>query len=169
MPSGYVGPYPPLKSKVLRGPGLALRVRVWLNAKKLDSALARGADPTESRKLALRAEQLADPYTRRRYADAIDDVLALAEGGAYPQFVPTRVPFRRAYINANRQLLKELSRRLRGQGPHPVRGVAMAAVLIEDGGGPLYLNQRAETLERNLQATLYALDPPTEYRARVAA
>jgi hypothetical protein len=169
MPSGYVGPPPPLKSKILRRPGLALRMRVWQHASELDALLAGGADPTESRELALRAEQLADPSTRRRFADAIDNVLTLADGSAYRHFVPGSVPFRPAYINANRSLLRELSGRLRGPGPHPLRGVAMAAQLVEESGRPLYRHQSATALERTLRATLSALETEDQSSPSLAA
>lgn len=169
MPSGYVGPPPPLKSKIFHRPSLALRMRVWLHSSELDSELAGGADPMESRELALRAEQLADPHTRRRLADAIDNVLALADGSAYRHIVPGSISFRPAYINANRSLLRELSGRLRGPGPHPLRGVAMAAQLVEESGRPLYRHQSATALERTLRATLFALEAEDQPSPSLAA
>ena len=64
MPAAYVGPAPPLKhtsrARPAKGrPSVALRLRVRWNAAQLDAALADGADPGDSKSLALRAQQLA--------------------------------------------------------------------------------------------------------------
>ena len=41
--------------------GLGVRVRAFIKLAELDQALAEGADPRDSRELALRAQQLAKP------------------------------------------------------------------------------------------------------------
>jgi hypothetical protein len=67
-------------------------------------------------------------------------------------------PLKPWQIDANRSLLLELAARLRGNGPHALQGVAMTALMLEDGTGPLLFSNRSATLERAVRACLSALD-----------
>jgi len=161
MPSGYVMPYAmPSRSRPHRPyrPSLRLKARVWFKTVDLDAALAGGDDPTRTPELALRAEQLADPTRRERLAQAILRVIAIADRHKSEALIMPLAPFRPWQIDANRTLLLELAARVRDSGPHALRGVAMTALMLEDGTGPLLFGNRPATLERAVRACLSALD-----------
>jgi hypothetical protein len=161
MPSGYVMPYSmPSRSRPHRPrrPSLRLRARVWFKSMELDAALAGGDDPTRTPELAMRAEQLVDPTGRERLAQAILRVITIADRHKSEVLIMPLAPFRPWQIDANRSLLLELAARLRGSGPHALRGVAMTALMLEDGTGPLLFGNRPATLERAIRACLSALD-----------
>jgi hypothetical protein len=139
-------------------PSLALRARVWLKNVELDATLAGGADPTGTEELALRAHQLAEPKKRGQLAAAIVRLIAMADRRNRATVIPSLAPFRPWQVEANRSLLLDLARRLRDQGPHPLQGVAMASLLLENGAGPLFFDDRRTTLERAVRACLSALD-----------
>jgi hypothetical protein len=139
-------------------PSLWLRLRVWWRRGKLDTALAQGADPTQTRELTLRAQQLVEPKKREALAEAIERLLAIAER---PR-APVQVTFRPTQVRANRRLLVELAARLRDHGPHPLHGLAMSALLLEDGRGPLYPGSGPRMLERALRDVLSALELGSE-------
>jgi hypothetical protein len=139
-------------------PSLALRARVWLRNVDLDAALAGGTDPTGSQELALRAYQLAEPRKRGQFAAAIVRLIAMAERRSRAAVITPLAPFRPWQVEANRSLLLELAERLRDQGPHPLQGVAMTSLLLENGTGPLFTDDRRATLGRAVRACLSALD-----------
>ena len=139
-------------------PGLALRLRVRWNALALDSALAGGADPGASDELTLRAQQLAQPKTAEEMARSIGHLLELVDRSSAAQLAVTRMPFGIDQVQAVRPRLVKLAERLRAKGSHPVRGLAMANLLLEDGGGPLYVHDTLDGLERAVGATLSAID-----------
>jgi hypothetical protein len=85
-------------------------------APRLDRQLAEGARPEQSPALAARALQMTSMAFRRDLAASL-----------------RRIPAAPAA-----QELRELARRLTAPGPVPVRGVAIVAELLADGGGPLY-------------------------------
>jgi hypothetical protein len=156
----YIEPPGPLAGDELqaeRRPGLALRLRVRWNALALDSALADGADPGSTDQLALRAKQLARQKQRAQVAQGIGHVVALVDRGSAVGLATTRVPFRRDRVEASRQELLELTGRLSSKDPYPVKGLAMANLLLEDGDSPLYVHDRPDRLERTVKATLAAL------------
>jgi hypothetical protein len=134
-------------------------LRVGLKALDLDQALAGGADPTGSSELTLRAEQLIEPDKRAQLAESIDNVLYVAAADPVTALGSTRLPLRRDRIEANRDRLVELAGKLRGRGPHALRGLAMAAVLVEDARGPVYSNGGLDGLGHAVMSTLSALDP----------
>jgi hypothetical protein len=55
--------------------------------------------------------------------------------------------------------IRELARLLRAPLPVSARGVAMAQVLLTDGGGPLYWSAAPESLHVALRAAIERLDP----------
>ena len=161
MPPGYVMPYSvPSHSRPHRPhrPSLVLRERVLFKAIELDAALAGGDDPTRTPELALRAEQLADPKRRERLARAILRLIAIADRRQRYAVITPLAPLKPSQIDASRSPLLELAARLRDNGPHALQGVAMSALLLEDGTGPLFFSNGPATLERVVRACLSALD-----------
>ena len=163
MPVAYAGKAPPVKhsakvepAKVRPSVGLRLRVR-W-NAAQLDAALAAGADPGASRSLALRGQQLAEPKHRARIARSIDRLLELVERGAMPQLSITRAPLQPGRVEHSRTQLMELADRLEAADSLPVRGLAMANLLVEDGTAALYAHEPSDPLRPAVEAILAALD-----------
>jgi hypothetical protein len=167
MPAPYLGLFAPMKAPgALRpdhkpGPSWWTRLRVRWKRLELDAALADGANPVRSEELALRAQQLADPTTRNRIATAIENVFRLATIGPGPGATPAMSisGFDRYRVAANQPELAALAGKLRAQGPHAVRGLAMASVLVEDAGSPLYARSGVDRLEPAVRAAVSALDP----------
>jgi hypothetical protein len=155
MPPGYVKPYAMPPRPAPDHPTLGLRLRVWWKKEELDTALANGADPTESPELTLRARQLVEPKRRETLAQEIYSLLAVAERPRDP----LQVAFRASQVRANRSLLLELAARLRDHGPHALRGLAMTSRLLRDSRGPLYPGNGPRTLERAVGDALSALEP----------
>jgi hypothetical protein len=163
MPAAYVGPAPPFKhtskARPAKGrPSVALRLRVRWNAAQLDAALADGADPGASKSLALRARQLADPRHRARIARSVDRVLELTEREGALQLPVTRLPFRPDRVEQSRSRLMELAGRLEAADSPPVKGLAMANLLVEDGTAALYAHGPSDPLRPAVEAILAALD-----------
>jgi hypothetical protein len=119
--------------------------------------LADGAEPGASKALALRAEQLVDPKHRTRVAGSIERLLALTERGGVPQLSFSRAPFQPDRVEESRPQLMELAERLEAAESPPIKGVAMATLLVEDGTGALYAHQRADPLRPAVQAVLAAV------------
>jgi hypothetical protein len=163
MPTAYAGTAQSVKRSAdarpakIR-PSVALRLRVRWNAAQLDAALADGADSAASKSLALRAQQLADPKHRARIARSIDDVLELSERGEAPQLYLTRAPCQPERVEHSRPQLAELADRLEAVGAPPVKGLAMANLLVEDGTAALYAHEPSEPLRPAVEAILAALD-----------
>jgi hypothetical protein len=126
----------------------------------LDSALAEGANPETTEGLALRAQQLRDPKERQRLATAIENLFRLATMGPGVNATTSlvRAPFNRYHVAANRPGLEQLALKLRGDGRHGVRGLAMASILIEDAGSPLYTPNVNDQLKQAIREASSALD-----------
>lgn len=155
MRPGIVMPYG-MPTTPPRGPALALRARVWLRQLELDAALAGGADPMRSEELALRASQLRESKRRATQARAIERLIALTarSGRAATPFAP----FKRRQVQANRSLLVDLAERIGDRRPAAVRGLAMTALLLQDGRGPLITSNDPRALRRAICAARSALD-----------
>jgi hypothetical protein len=126
-------------------PGLSARVRARLRAWRLDQELARGVDPRFDAALTLRAARLLRQESRARIADALEEALQDIDQRMRPA---TKVPLREPGIVAAQAELKGLVAALRADDRCQVRGVALARLLIIDGGSPLY----APGSERELAA-----------------
>lgn len=135
-----------------------LSTRVLFTRLNLDRELAEGADPAASPALMLRSEQLRSRKARERIARAIDRVLEMPIGERQPYLGPPRLPVLNRRVGPNVERFEELAAKLRGAGPHPVRGLAMASALIEDPKGPLYANDPAERLGEAVDAILLELE-----------
>lgn len=131
-----------------------LRARVFFTHLKLDRALAGGADPSASAELRLRSEQLGSQKARERIGAGIERVLLMPQGERQPYLGPPRLPVDNRRVEPNVDRLEELAETLRSAHPHPVKGLAMASVLLEDREGPLYANDSAESLRTALDAIL---------------
>jgi hypothetical protein len=163
MPAAYAEPAPPVKHSAKARPAkirpsVALRLRVRWNTAQLDAALADGADPAASKSLALRAQQLTDPRHRARIARSIDRVLELTERGAAPLLSLSRAPFQPERVKHSRPQLTELADLLEAVDSPPVKGLAMANLLVEDGMGAFYVHEPSDPLRPAVQAILAALD-----------
>jgi len=158
MPVAYTSPIPRLShsARDKTGPSLALRAQVRWNAARLDAALADGAAPDASKALALRARQLADPRHRARIAKSVRFLLELDEGDAAGYIPLTRAPFRPDRVAKSRPELVELADRLEAADTPPIKGLAMANLLVEDGTGALYA-QDSDPVEPAVDAALAAL------------
>jgi hypothetical protein len=161
MPSGissYYSPYWMPSTPAPHHPGLALRARVWAKHAELDAALAGGADPAQCEELALRAGQLAAPKKREELAQAITYVIDIAEQHSHTATATLHSPYRPKQVLANRSLLLESAGRMRGQRPVAIPGLALTALMLEDGRGPLTTSSDPVALERAVRAALSALD-----------
>jgi hypothetical protein len=165
MDLAYVSPLFPSSPGQSETRGLARRARVRRLRRQLDLSLAGGADPSGAPDLKLRAGQLLDPQTREEIAKGIERLVELAdrESGKKVRVrddgKSIRVPICREKIWAARPLLVELSERVRRAGADSLRGIAMASVLLADGGGPLYDRDRSLRLQRAVQAALRRISP----------
>jgi hypothetical protein len=130
---------------------LLARCRGW----RLDRALADGVDPDGAVPLSLRARDLLSPHRRRRLASGLRKALAQARSPRRP--FTAAVPVARRPLLGSADLAEELAARLEDGCPVEVRGVAQVAVLLGDGGSPLYVPRGAGQLRARLEAALEAL------------
>jgi hypothetical protein len=165
------------------------RLMARVRASHLDSDLAGGASPDATVALALRAQTLIDPRTRREVAKGAQRLLATAmlapatgpsqQPAAHELHMPAarrlRMPeARRLRMPSTRPLgvpvcgdrvresaeeLSDLIRRLLADAPVAARGVAMASALLSDGSGPLYHRANTHDARARVREALDALDP----------
>jgi hypothetical protein len=119
----------------------------------LDRRLADGDCPESHPLLAVRAQTLVAPDTRRALAQSWEHLLAVAHRpGAL------RVPLCRDRLTAAepdvRDMLVALSARL-----VPARGVALVSTLLRDGAGPLYNRHCPVLLRTAVRHAINGLDP----------
>lgn len=136
--------------------GMWLHCATRWRARELDRRLAAGADPMQSDQLSLRVGQLGSARSRHRIACALRGAVTLAEPEAYPVMAAPRI--RHAAVRASGGLLLEIAERLLSCEPLGVRGVAMAAQLIEDRRGPLYRDDASRPLTVMAFEALHQLD-----------
>jgi hypothetical protein len=152
---------------------LVLR-RVWpwhrllacSRAGRLDRELAAGTSPEASAILAARAARLTSTEFRRDLAASLRRMLAAAgqparavpaQRSGLSAARPPRVPLRTSRISQAGPRLAELASRLLEPGPVPVRGVAMVALLLADGTGPLYREASRADLDAIAERAAHAL------------
>src|SRR5690348_6201752 len=175
MSAGYVMPYQMPPHAAPARPSLRVRARVWLNRRALDAALARGADPTRSEELRLRAKQLREPKQRARIADSAGQLLTIAQRRDQSGVNKPQGQFGPGEVIANRELLYALAKRVRDPRFDSPRGLAMASILLRDARAPLSSERRPQTLADALRGTLSELDasrfgaPASIERRRAAA
>ena len=119
-----------------------LRLKVFVTRVKLDRAIADGgpseASAAATRALALRAEQLTAPRTRRRIASELRAVVEYADrsGSASPRL--SAVMIEPTPVQAGREAILGLAERLQSSAPVSARGVLLARALLTNGRSPLF-------------------------------
>jgi hypothetical protein len=141
---------------------LRLRLRVRWRRQALTEALAAGADPRDSAELAILASRLTRTRTRHHLAEGLDRLLRAS--GSPPRPSSPVVPVNRRRIAAVWDQLAALAERLRDPNPAPAQTVALAAALLQDGGGPLYGSGRAATGADTLLMRRLAAQPTRSRR-----
>ena len=131
--------------------------RVRLGRFSLDRALARGEDPSLSRRLTQRARELCRRRTRGALAAHIERVVEDADKP--PRMSSAAVPLNRRAIRALRALLLTLAWELRTEHPVRAHGVAIVRQLLRDGCSPLYGAGRLGELEEELRRARAGLMP----------
>jgi hypothetical protein len=133
------------------------RVAAFVRADAVDEALAAGVSPDAGPALSLRARILLRQPLRRRLARQLRDVIKRAERprGLWD---PT-VPLAQGAINANRDEIAALARRLESTEPVDARGIAQLRLLLCKGASPLYSPATSDQLDEALERIGEALDP----------
>ena len=131
----------------LLAPSAVVRIAARLRQGMLDRTITDGADPSASPLIAARTMQLAGNSTRARIAGALE---RLAESANKPRGRARILPSRAAAI-ANEQELLGLAAMLRDDRPLNARGVAMLNMIVTDGAGPAYTDQRGDALALELK------------------
>jgi hypothetical protein len=144
---------------VLGEAGIRDRIRARLHARALDAALAAGASPESTTRLALRAERITSPAARDQLARSLERILIAAArpGGLRP--TPLTLCRRQVVANAADDL-EALIARLRSPGPLAARGAAQVIALLSDGAGPLHLGTTEPDLRAATRQALAHLDGP---------
>ena len=137
----------------LFGPSASARITARLRTGVLDRALAAGADPAASPQIAARTAQLGSTLMRTRIADGLE---RLALSADKPRSRLRILPSRAAMLG-NRSEMLELAEILRQDRPLYARGVAMLRVILTDGTGPAYTDQRGDALASQLQVARASL------------
>jgi hypothetical protein len=133
-----------------------VRARVRLRRGRLDVALGAGADPWSSADLLVRAAQLGSTGQRRKIADALDALIALAEFGEHPSAYHR--PVRCRPVLAHREVVHSLAERLRDPAPVDVTVVACVAWLVWNGNSPAFVGGvPADELTRTASACARAI------------
>ena len=115
------------------------RLRAAVRHRRLDIALATGADPWSDGALLARAARLASWPERRRVAAGVVQLVAQATHRS-PTLSLRNV--RRDVVLAQRESLLALAERLCQPAPVELTVVAQLAVLVSDPGSPAYVGGR---------------------------
>jgi hypothetical protein len=135
---------------------MADRIAARVLGMPLDRKLAAGCSPESAWLLAVRARDIVRPARRERLAGCWERVLRVAGSGKEPIVA---IPLCRDRVRAAEPAIRELAQLLRAPLPVSARGVAMASVLLTDGGGPLYAGNARVPLDGELRAAITWLDP----------
>lgn len=119
-----------------RRPRPADRVRARLRSHRLTRDLAAGGSPDATMLHALRAQALVAPRTRVDLARSLARTL---HGAQAQRLVPEpTLPVRSTPVRRASRELQDLVDRLLSPGPVSARGMALVALLVNDGAGPLH-------------------------------
>jgi hypothetical protein len=118
-----------------RNPTWSLRVRVRYRRTSIDHQLARGASPSTSPALALRAHQLAGARERRAIAVGLETILAAAAEAQRDS--ASRLVLDHVAVSEARPEIIALIERLRNDRTPRVRGIALSRLLALDRRSPL--------------------------------
>lgn len=146
---------------------IGLQARVLLHRSRLDGELLKGIDPARSPELQLRARQLTAGRHRRALADSLQEVMRSSERSTSPR-ISAAVPVVRAEVRAARAALLDLECSLRREGEVRPAGVVLAARLLTDGSGPLYVRSEHDALWHAAREACAALDGRVRNVARAA-
>ena len=113
-----------------------------------------GASPDGSPGCSLRAAALIGPSIRRRLARQVRGIVTACER---PVVFGPAVPLPRERIAVERERLEALADALDGPDPVEPRGVASVALLLRDGGSPLYRPGNEHDLGQSVQHALDSL------------
>ena len=111
-----------------------------LRRRRLDAALAAGADPWSAADLMYRASRLSSMRERQAIAAALVELVTFAE---HNQAVSTYVRIRCGVVREQRDILLELAAQLREPAPVSVAVVATLAWLALDDSSPVYVGGTA--------------------------
>jgi hypothetical protein len=128
---------------------------VHLRWRRLDRALADGADPSSTAALARRARHLTRRGTRRRLAKDLRGVIAAATRG--PTMPSSRIPPSRPEAPAARGQLEAIASEAASERPVYAQGLARLELLLTDGAGPLYSPDYPAALSDELDRIMEAL------------
>ncbi len=127
-----------------RSDSFGARAWVWVHQFELDRQLAGGADLESSPALQARAHQLLSTHFRRDLVAQLDGVLAKVDHA--PHWHSVSLPVCVAQVRAARDALEALRQALQDTAVPSVRGVALAASLINDPDGPLHQRRHEITI-----------------------
>ncbi len=123
----------------------AARFRAHLRRRRLDAALAAGADPWSAADLMLRAARLSSWPRRQEIAAELEALVLLAEHGrtvmpaSQPRPLAPCLRIRCGVVREQRDMLLELAAQLRAPAPMSVAVVATLAWLARDESSPVYV------------------------------
>jgi hypothetical protein len=130
----------------------------------VDAKLATGQSPDAGVLRAVRARALVGAAHRRRLVRDWENLLERAHGRSV--LGGARVPIRRDRIVAAERDIHEMLRLLGASVPVPVRGVAMASLLLTDGTGPIYNRRHPVDVGDAVREATRHLDPSTGLMTR---
>jgi hypothetical protein len=139
-----------------------VKVRAALRRRRLDAALAAGADPWSAAELMLRASRLTSLTARQEIATALQELVTLAK---QHRAVSPYVRIRYRVVIEHRDILLELAAQLREPAPVSVTVVATLAWLALDESSPVYVG---ELLRLAWPRPQLAATPPSDAIANVS-
>ncbi|MGZ8697677.1 MAG: hypothetical protein ACXWZ1_10040 [Gaiellaceae bacterium] len=165
---GLVGLAPPLTAWLVGAAiaGLGALRSVWAMRERAalrrlaDEQLVLGALPNSTPLLAWRASELVSRRNRRVLARSLHAIVGESEG----RLAPGASPLNRRGVRPHLDLVRALAERA-GKLEEPVspRGMVLVEQLLCDGYGPLYAQQKANSLRVALERSLNALEPRSEH------
>jgi len=144
------------------GASVKLRLRVYLTRGTLDRQIAAGRPYLSTPALALRAEQLAEPRTRRQVAGTLRKIVEYADRRSAGPVSSAVVVEPVAVRNARHPILG-LAERLEGPAQLNPAGIARAQVLITDGSSPLFDRNSPRTATQAIYEVQDALEDDLPY------
>ena len=135
-------------------PTLTSWAKERLQGRRLEGALAAGADPHSDRALSLHALRLSMPRSRARIADGLEG--AWRDAGR-PHGLSAKAPLARSAILATGPELQSVIAELRTDDECHARAIALTRLLLIDGDSPLYEPGSTEDLSRYLTRAYRAL------------
>ena len=111
------------------------RIRAARRRRRLDAALAEGADPWSAGELMVRAARLGTYAERRKIAAGLDALLDLA---AFQQRRSSNHMVRPQLVLEHQESLRALAERLGQLAPVDVAVVAQLELLLTDPASPIY-------------------------------